>query len=211
MSVAGLTGLRDYIEGDIAKAMTAAMRETMPVAKAELRSQVTGAGLGNRLANTWRGEVYPGRGQSITPAGYLHSNAPDIIDAFNRGAQIMPLNGKRFLWIPTDNVPRAIGRRGSTRRMTPDQVEIAFNQDLFIRRGQRGRMLAFVNAVAARNRRGFRQATRGRLAQGRAVKPVLMFTLVPTVRLPKALDLDGVATRWAARFEAAFNRRLTAG
>jgi hypothetical protein len=92
--------------------------------------------------------------------------------------------------------------------MTPEQVENAFNQDLFFKRGKFGRVLAFINAVNARNGRGFRRATKGRTAQGRDPKPVLMFVMVPSVRLPKVLDLDAVAQRWAANFEARFVAQL---
>lgn len=198
------------LAGDIATDATEAMREVTPVAKQWLREQVTAAGLGSRLANTWRSDVYPRSRRSVNPSGYIWSNAPDIIDSFSRGATIVPLAGRRFLAIPTDAVPRARGRRGSSRRMTPEQVENAFNADLFFKRGRNGRVLAFINVVRARRGRGFRQATKGRVAQGRELEQVLMFVLVPTARLPKLLDLNAVGERWAAAFDAAFTRRLAA-
>ncbi|MEG8016804.1 hypothetical protein [Sphingomonas sp. LR55] len=61
-----------------------------------------------------------------------------------------------------------------------------------------------------RGGRGFRVATKGRSAQGRDPKPVLMFVMVPSVRLPRVLDLDVVAQRWAANFEARFTAQLGA-
>lgn len=208
VGVSDMQALMNGIEGDLAEAASLAMRDTTYKALLELREQVTSAGLGQRLANTWRDRVFPERRRSMTPSGYIWSNAPDIIDAFSRGAQIVPLAGRRFLAIPTKDVPNARGRRGSSNKMTPEQVENAFNQDLFFKRGRSGRVLAFINAVGARNGRGFRRATKGRAAQGRDPKPVLMFVLVPNVRLPKVLDLDAVAQRWAANFEARFVAEL---
>lgn len=210
---AGFDGLKmalDGFEGSIADAATAAMRETTPIAKQELREQVTSAGLGARLANTWRGDVYPRSRQSVNPAGYIYSNAPDIIDSFSRGAQIVPLAGRRFLAIPTKNVPNAVGRRGASRKMTPEQIENSFNQDLFFKRGRAGRVLAFISAVRSRSGKTFRRGTKGRLAQGRELQPILMFVLVPTARAPKLLDIEAVAAKWATNFEAAFARRLEA-
>lgn len=204
--------LADSIEGDIARAATEAMRATAPIATQALREQVTSAGLGQRLANTWRWRAYPDAGKarhSLQPAGYIWTRAPDIIDSFIRGAKVVPLNGRRFLAIPTEHVPRAPGARGSRTRMTPEQVEFRFNQDLILRRGKQGRILAFVNVVRARNRRSWRAPTKGRIAQGRAERQILMFTLVPTVRLPKLLELDTVAAKWSRDFEAEFNRRLS--
>ncbi|MFZ3484207.1 DUF6441 family protein [Sphingomonas sp. 3-13AW] len=195
-------------EGGVARAATVAMRATTGDALRELRGQVTSAGLGQRLANTWRGNVYPKSRNGMNPAGYIYSRAPDIIDSFVRGATILPVNGSRFLAIPTASVPRALGRRGSARRMTPEQVEHTFNQDLFYQRGKNGRVLAFINAVGARRGRGIRQATSRRLAQGRVLKRVLMFTLVPVARMPKLLDLDRPAANWSAAYIAAFTRGL---
>lgn len=202
--------LADDIEGDIAQAATAAMRETMPIAKQELRDQVTSAGLGQRLANTWRGEVYPKDRRALNPAGYIWSNAPDIIDSFMRGATIRPVNGAQFLWIPTKNVPRArgrVGRKGNNLKggaLTPEECENRFNTDFVVLRGRAGRLLAFMDLLAAKNRRGFRPATRARLAQGRQRKLTLMFVLTPTARMPKLLDVDKVADRWTERFEQSF-------
>lgn len=45
--------------GAAERAVTAGVREATDGLKTELRGQITGAGLGSRLANTWRGEVYP--------------------------------------------------------------------------------------------------------------------------------------------------------
>jgi hypothetical protein len=208
VSTSDFSIVADGMEGDIAKAATDAMRTTTPIAKSELRDQVLRAGLGGRLANTWRGNAYPRTGRSMAPAGYIWSNAPEIVDSFVRGAQIVPLAGRKYLAIPTNNVPRAIGRRGATQRMTPEQVETAFNQDLFFKRGRDGHVLAFINAVRSKNRKGWRQGTKARLKQGRNIKPVLMFVLVRAVRMPKLLDLNEPAERWASAYAAALQRNL---
>lgn len=204
------------VEGGVAKAATAAMRETTRPAVMTLREQVTSNGLGQRLANTWRDRVYPEQRESMMPTGYIWSNAPEIVDSFVRGATIRPVGGAKYLWMSTKNVPRARGRvnyRGRSIKggaMSPEEVENMFNRDLDVRPGRGGTLLAFMDAVKARNGRAFRQATKGRLAQGRTSKPILMFVLRKTVRLPKLLDLDGPAQQWADRYVAAFERRLAA-
>lgn len=204
ISVPSFQAAASGMEGAIAAAATGAMRDTTPDAKQELREQVVGAGLGTRLANTWRGDVYPKSARSMHPAGFIHSNAPLIIDSFLRGAQIVPVSGGRYLAIPTDSVPKSRGSRGASRRMTPVEVEAVFDQNLIIRKGRDGHLLAFIDPSLANGRRIKRQrgAPRARL--------VLMFTLVPTVRLPKLLDLEGPAQRWAVSFGRAVERRLAA-
>ncbi len=204
------SALMSEVEGGIAKAATAAMRETSKPAVIESREQVTTNGMGQRLANTWRDRVYPEKRESMNPSGYIWSNAPEIVDSFVRGATIRPVGGGKYLWIPTKNVPRArgSGRASSTKRMTPDQVQAEFNQEFVILKGRAGRLLAFL----ARDRGvtkggGLRKARKGRMAHGKQ-ELTLMFTLVRTVKLPKLLDLKKPADRWGDAFVSAFERRL---
>lgn len=207
-------GIMADIEGHVATAATEAMRGTSYKTLLELRRQVTDNGLGQQLANTWRDRVYPEQRKSMTPTGYIWSNAPDIVEGFTRGATIRPVGSAKYLWIPTKNVPRARGRVNRKGRnmkggaMSPEEVESMFNTDFQIRKGRRGSLLAFIDVVRSKNMRTFRPATRGRLAQGRAAAPVLMFVLRRTVRLPKLLDLQGPARRWEERFAAEFSRRM---
>lgn len=163
---------------------------------ADLRDSVRRAGLGARLANTWRARTYPAQGGSLDPAGLVWSKAPKLIDAYTRGAVIVPLNGQKRLAIPTKNVPL----KGRGKRMTPLDVEGVFNQDLILRPGKGDTILAFINAVQAKNRKGWRQAARTRLAQGREVKLVLMFELVRSVTVHGRLEpIEAVAERWGQR------------
>jgi len=197
------------VEGEIAADITAIMVEEATGLKDDYRKQVREAGMGNRLANTWRSETYPKGGRSLNPAGYVWSNAPAIIDAFAKGAYIRPVNGAKWLWIPTRNVParRRAGsysssvKRSNGSRMSPEEVELHFNAELQVTiEGNHG--LAFIDVVSGLSG-GYRQATAGRTRGRRGMaprksKPVLMFTLVRGVRMPRLFDLDGPAQQRAA-------------
>jgi hypothetical protein len=196
----GLQAAIDAALGETAQQVTRGVRLATTGLKDELRGQVVGAGLGDRLAKTWQAEVYPKGKNSLSPAGWVYSKAPEIIDAFDRGATIHPIAGGHYLWLPTENVPRDRGApRGSSRRAGPLEVELQFNQDLIIRDGKGGNKLAFIKGVRAKNGRGARKATPRRLAQGRSEDLILMFTLVPLVKLPKDLDVQKAADGWGAR------------
>ncbi len=202
--------MRD-IEGDLAQDMTTIMREETTSLKDELRQQITGAGMGARLARTWQAETYPKGRRSISPAGYVYSKAPLIVQAFTDGATIRPVNGGKWLWIPTRDVPArrragtyvsSMGRRSSGSKMTPEEVELHFNAELDVMI-EGGKGLAFIDVVSGL-RGEFRQATAGRLAGrrnmvARKAKPVLMFTLVKAVKMRKLFELDAPARRAAER------------
>lgn len=215
--------LTSQIEGGIAKAATRAMRASLIPTRDELRQQIISAGLGARLANTWTGRAYPdGEKNSINPGGFIWSRAPSIIAGFVAGATIRPVNGSPYLWIPTDNVPRARSRTGrqlgmsggrmryerrAAGALTPEECVSRFNTEFVLRPGRNGNLLAFMDLIAGRSR-GVRPNTPGRRARGRVSKLTLMFTLTRQARLPKLLDLEGPAQRWTNRFDAAFGEEL---
>ena len=220
----GFSGIADDIEGEIASIATGAMRETAEATRDELRAQTVSVGLGGRLPNTWTARAYPGGTKnSINPAGIVYSRAPDIMDAFTRGATIRPVAGAKYLWIPTKNVPRARSRTSGYRRvqtgsgsrplrikagaLTPEECENRFNTDFVIKKGKAGRLLAFMDLVKGRGG-GVRMPTKGRLRQGRAPSLVLMFTLTRSVKMPKYFDLDASAERWVTRYDQALTTRL---
>ncbi len=194
--------------------ITGAMVEATEFLKDLLRDDVIGAGMGSRLAKTWRGETYPKGGTSLQPAGYVWSKAPEIIDAFSRGVTIRPVEGSNYLWIPTKNVPprrragnyaSTLGRRARGTRMSPEEVELAFNAELIIQKGKRGSLLALIDVVGARRGGGLRPATAGRLKGNKAVAPravkrVLMFVLVRQAKMPHRLNLQAAADRAGAYF-----------
>ncbi len=209
-----LVGQMAAIEGDIARDITDIMNDEVDALKLELREQVTSAGLGARIAKTWRSNVYPKAGRSLNPAGYIWSAAPEIISSYIDGATIRPVNGGKWLWIPTKAVPRrrrstnyasSLGKRSRGTAMTPEEVELHFNAELdVVIDGGKG--FAFIDVVSGVSR-GYREATAGRLRGRRGMaprkaKPVLMFTLVKAVKKPRLLDLDGPTQRAASRIAA---------
>ncbi len=188
-------------ERQIAEYITKAMQDTAVTMKQEARGQLLDAGLSQRLANTWRSNTYPTRRNSLNPATYLWSNAPEIINSMSEAATIKPGPGRRYLAIPTDECPR-IGRGG--KRMTPHQVERAFNQDLIFLRTDRGRLGAFVRVVKSKSRKRLRNhwraPTQRRLASGRDLELVMMFTMVPTIRTRKIVDIPAILAAGEAAF-----------
>ncbi len=184
------------------------MAEGVAELKADLRDQVTRAGLGERLARTWRSAVYPSAGESLDPAGVVSSKAPRIVSSFADGATIRPVNGSRFLAIPTENVPRGRGR-GQRAKMTVFEVETHFNQDLVLRPGRNGSIVGFVHVLAGRSGRGFRRKTAGRVAQGRKSKLVPMFVFVRQAKAAKLLDLPAAAGRAASLASRRLKERLS--
>jgi hypothetical protein len=63
------------------RAVTAGVARTGEALKAAWRAQVTGAGLGRRLANAIRANRYPRLGESISAASLVFSRAAELTDA----------------------------------------------------------------------------------------------------------------------------------
>jgi hypothetical protein len=193
----------------VARGATNGMQAAANLAKTRLRNDVRQGGFkdGRKLANTWRAEVYPNSGQtSLTPAAQIYSRAPHIIAAHENGATIRPVNGSRYLWIPTENVPRA-GRGGKL--MSIPNVEERFGDFDYVPGGRAGTFLAVVEAVrrkTTRGRTGIRRFSAARARRGDVADTIHMYTLVPMVRLPKRLNgrsiRDDIAMRVLPRLVA---------
>lgn len=192
---------------NVKKAVSEAIVEITGDTKLRLRAQVEAAGLGKGVSNAWRDEYYP-KDDSPNKVGFLYTKAPNIVDAFNSGKPIKAKNGHTYLAIPTSNVPRT-GR--GHRRMTPEQVEERFGATLrFIPDAKGGGVLTLDNIVRGKNGRGFRKASKRRLAQGRRELQVVMFVLRRQVLLAKKLDVERVAAAAEARLPILLLEKLSA-
>ena len=95
------------------KAVSAAMREAGTSLKSAWRGQITGAGLGRRLANSIRSQTYPKAGESLNAAALVWSKAPVIVGAHDTGPLIRSKDGF-WLAIPTPAAGRGL-RAGASR------------------------------------------------------------------------------------------------
>ncbi|WP_267395577.1 MULTISPECIES: DUF6441 family protein [unclassified Sphingomonas] len=228
IKAARLDDLFTSAEDEVAGFMTDAMRDTTDEVKEAFRAQVRAAGLGDRLANAVRGVTYPNKGgrKSLDPTGWVYAQpskdgrgAAAIIESYADGAMIVPRNGKRFLAIPTDDVPRK--RQGNA--LTPDEVEQKFGRRLiFISPDDKGfrtpsvrkRGVGYlvmkslvIRKATGRWRNASERERAGKTRNPRPVQSVIMFTLVRAVRKPKSVDLSGPAALAEQRFPANLDAR----
>lgn len=157
------------------------MREAGIGPKAAWRLQITGAGLGARVANSIRNQNFPRSGESLDAAALVWSKAPVIVGAHDTGPLIRSKNGF-WLSIPLSAAGKSL--RGG--RITPGEWER--------RRGLRLRFVyrrtgpSLLVADRARiNTRGQAVASRAKTGRNQVSTPI--FLLVPQVKLPKQLDL----------------------
>ena len=195
---------------DIERAVATGTRGAGRGLRTELRRQVGNVGLGQRLANSWRDKHYPN--QKLDAASLVYTKAPQIIRAFDEGAVIRSRRG-RFLAIPTENAPRK-GTDG--KRISPSTFpEHRFGSLRFVPR-QSGSSLLVVDGLRASfsrqtgELRGFRRATDRARARGEGLTTVVMFLLVPQVKLSKRLDVARAAERWSAQLPALIEQQLQA-
>ena len=170
------------------KAVSGAMREAGNSLKTSWRAQVTGAGLGRRLANTIRSETFPKSRRSLSAAALVWSKAPVIIGAHESGPLIRSRDGF-WLAIPTPAAGKS--RRGG--RITPLEWERRTGLRLrFVYRRMKPSLLVAEGRLTTRGR-----AVASRSKTGRGVATVPIFLLVPQVQLRKRLDLARDAARVA--------------
>ena len=192
--------LRETIASDqaaAARGFTTGIRLATEALKLDLRQQAIQAGLGRRVANTWRSKVYPTPGASLGAAGIVFSKASHIIEG-HEGALIRSADGF-YLAIPTDAVPKMV----LGKRVTPGALERAWGIRLRMlpgggRSGRAGRPALLVADLRQRRgkRGGFASPNRSAKRPQKLVT-VPLFILVPQVRLKRRLDTEAVFTRAA--------------
>lgn len=195
--------LRHIFRADLVAGAAAAKRGMMRAAdglKRDLRAQTLAGGLGPRLARTWRGDAYPRRGDSLSAAAFVSSKAPTVMRAFDQGVTIRSKHG-RFLAIPTPAAQRirGIGRGGLARdkRIRPDNWPYqTFGRLRFVARpgGHAVLVADGLRAHTGRNRGRYAAASK----RGGRGESVVMFVLVPQVRLRKRIDIQAAAEKWHA-------------
>ncbi len=186
---------REYLAGE--RAVSLAMDRAGRAVKRAWRGQITGAGLGRRLANTIRARRYPEGTVSMNAAALIWSKAPEIVGAFERGALIRS-SDRFWLAIPVDRVAKRM-RGPRNARITPHLWEERTGRRLrFVYR--KGRFPLLVDDGTARARRtsdplSFKAAKR----RFRKNVTIPIFVLVPQVKLKKRLDLVGAAEAVAGK------------
>lgn len=192
---AALVGnLEEVMAGEIddaARAISAGVSKSVDALKNKLRAQVMLAFGSQRLANTWRDDVFPRLPKtSMGAAGTVYSKAPHIIESFEAATLIRSKAGF-FLAIPSPDAPKANGFQ----RVTPTNWNDArYGKLRFVYR--RGKSSLLVVDYVRRNASGkvSRQLSNsGRTKSGnykKGVTTVVMFFLVPFVRLKKVFNLD---------------------
>lgn len=188
------------------KAVTAGVRAAAAGLKDRWRRQITGAGLGPRLARTIRQRDFPAREPSLRAASLVYSRAGTIVHAFDVGVTIRSKHGF-FLAIPT----AAAGVRGlGGKRITPSGWERRTGMRLRFVYRRRGPSL-LVADDARLSRAGLARAKRGRRQRDgmlTGAQSVPIFLLVPQVSLRKRLDLDRDARSSEAHLPALVAKNL---
>jgi len=192
----------------IERGVAAGVKEAGDGLKGNLRKQVVSAGLGTRLARTWRSRAYPNKGHDA--ASLVWSKAPQIIRTFDEGTVIRSKSGF-WLAIPTPAAPkRGVGGK----RITPANFpEHRFGPLRFVYRA-RGPSLLVVDGVrvsaktgrVGRRAKGGAFTKTGRMKAG--IATAVMFLLVPQVRMPKRLDARRAAERWSRRLPSLIGRHM---
>jgi len=162
------------------RAVTTAMREAGTGLKTAWRAQITGAGLGRRLANSIRSQNFPRSGESLDAAALVWSKAPVIVGAHNTGPLIRSKDGF-WLAIPTP----AAGKSTRGGRITPGEWER--RSGLRLRFVYRSRGPSLLVAEGRLNTKGRAVASKSKTGRGVATVPI--FLLVPQVKLSKRLNL----------------------
>lgn len=197
----------------LAKGATKAVREASRALEKDLEAAGKSAGLG-RLAMAWDSRVYPKDRDSLNAAGEVYAKGgkdgatQKALEAFGAGAVIRSA-AKFFLAIPTDAAPR---RGTDGKRIKPSTFpEGRFNRLRFVYRRGAPSLLVVDNLRARTGKMAgkFARASKRAIAKAQT-STVIMFILLPLVRLRQRFDLKGIERRGRERLRQLAARYMSA-
>lgn len=154
--------------------------------KTAWRTQITGAGLGRRLASSIRNQNFPRSGESLDAAALVWSKAPVIVGAHDTGPLIRSKDG---FWLAIPLPAAGKGLRGG--KITPGEWGRRRSLRLrFVYRRHGPNLLVVEGRL---NKNGQAVVSRSRTGRGKVTAPIVL--LVPQVKLPKRLNLARDAER----------------
>lgn len=157
-------------------------RETGEALKNSLRKQIRESGMSRKFSNSWQAKHYKNDGYN--PAALVYSKAPEIIQSFDKGL-IIRVDKREWLAIPTKYTPKKIGKYRATPARLIRESRYKFR---FVQTDDNNALL-----IAKPPRRK---------------KPVVMFVLVKSVKMPKKLNVAAAAERWAGKMPEVIQREL---
>lgn len=169
-----------------AAAVRGGVDEATTSLKMRLRYQTRSAGLGARLAQTWRSNVKP-KVPSYDSDGMVWSKVPHIMRSHGFGATIRPVRAKR-LAVPLPAAGK--GPRGS--RITPAQWERKHGVKLVPVKSKDGRRYLVAPKI-----RGYSEKGVARISKAKKPRTALtsgpIFELRQSVTLQPRMDIMGAA------------------
>ncbi len=225
-------GLKARIFGDIVRdirkdidslerASTNGLKDASNGLKRDLRGDIIAAGLGQQLSNSWRNNkpgqpiaVYPQGRYSMNAAAIIWSNAPHIVEGFDKGGMVRA-RGSKYLAVPLPMAQKIIGTGKKRERITPALWEKKTGIKLAIVQRKGKNPILVARGVRISNNGRIRPLTvrkatktmgpRVNLA-GLAEAP--LFVLVPHIQLKKRLDVKRTADKWGVQIPRLIDQRL---
>ena len=203
----------------IANAYADAMRELGDQDKKRLRDDLAAGGFyrAERLAKTWRANVYPKAGGSFDPALQLVNRAGDIIETFSSGATITA-HAATYLAIPLEPAKAILRRQNQAKNRTRTWGGQFDKEDTSIKRVERvlgARLTPVLNHTTGKGvlvaPGTFGNSGRRLKRQGR---PTAFFALVRQATLKKRIRglalVEEIRVGFAESFDRALSPRLGA-
>lgn len=147
-------------------AITEAVKNAGDEIKERLRDDVRRARMGARLPTTWRGDFYPNRNISETPAYWIYSIAPHIISGHS--GEPVTIGGRKVYAVPIKGSPAENIKEPPGPRTKVDEAEARWGKlDLIPVRGRRARAMLVARDVRITTRKAGRK---GRLVRKARLK-----------------------------------------
>ena len=203
----------------LAQAVTGAFRDGAKELQQQTRTAITSAGLGPRFARQFKAFAFPRRQFSLSPVirgwharAFKRSRIGRYANIFARGGTI---HAKPLLWLPLPTAPKRIAGQRPTPALFVKEigplVRMAGHGPPMLG-GQSLRAIQGRSATVAQLKTGARHAdtqASGGKNKKRATVTVPMFIGLPSVKIPRKLNMDTIFNRVLQDLPKLFEARMS--
>lgn len=187
------------------KAVHKAVVRTSNELKLEMVSQTQRARLGYGLSKSWKVKFYNKTDSEKFTKALVYTKAPKIMAGFEESEIRKPTNGHKWIAIPSDNVPKAPGKK----KYSPDHWPKSFPELYFAKDSNNGKSYLVGQTINKTTKSGKKTIRKTNSRNESQAETVVYFFLVKKTRNTKKINFETASKKASNKLKRYISEELT--
>lgn len=198
-----LTKILEVKKQNAFKAVHKAVVRTSNELKLEMVSQTQRARLGYGLSKSWKVKFYNKTDSEKFTKALVYTKAPKIMAGFEESEIRKPTNGHKWIAIPSDNVPKAPGKK----KYSPDHWPKSF-PELYFAKDTKGKSYLVGQTINKTTKSGKKTIRKTNSRNESQAETVVYFFLVKKTRNTKKINFETASKKASNKLKRYISEEL---